>query len=297
MSDLATKTRTVSLKVLGERSAEADIAFIDRGDLDREAFGPDAFQDGATGGVYRNHDGLRHGDQPPFGIVTVHKRGDRWSAAITFLRTRRGDEEHAVAKAFHDAGVAQDVSVGMLVEQTGPVPDHLRPDVDRYLTRVKLLELSFVTIGAIPHAQVTAVKCDHCGKATHSDPAVGREAQRFAQTVKKFERTLARADTLGEPQGALALDVAEKAVRWLSNGREHEPPVVKFFDYDGVRGGYWDPGEPEAIYISRGLSDEELVRAVGHELSHWRNPTDFGEMLAELEAESVLRRYYQSFTA
>jgi hypothetical protein len=119
-----------------------------------------------------------------------------------------------------------------------------------------------------------------------------------------FERNQALAAALRERNGALVLAACEKATRWqtdgrLTNGHQQTPPMVKFFDPDGVRSGYFDPKDPDAIYIARGLSDEETLLAVGHEVSHhlrrklspW-SPDN--EELARIEEELFLQRYLRS---
>ena len=121
------------------------------------------------------------------------------------------------------------------------------------------------------------------------------DPKEVAQLAADIRRTLARAAALREPRGALVLDVAEKAVRWLTNGREQRAPLVKFFDADGERLGSFDPATPDTIYVCRGLSDVELIRTIGHEVSHFISPWDRTEPIAVLDGERVLNRYLAAF--
>jgi hypothetical protein len=124
--------------------------------------------------------------------------------------------------------------------------------------------------------------CDSCATLSQPDPVGLKESLRAA--------------ALQERRGALAMDAVEKFTRWLSGGRVQEPPMPKFCDPDGKRLGYFTPRDPETIYVARGQTDEELLRTLGHEISHFLQykltpwlPDN--EHIACTEGEHVLRQY------
>lgn len=125
-----------------------------------------------------------------------------------------------------------------------------------------------------------------------AQPSRAEIAQLAANFAAIGERAQALADALAEPQGPLALDAAEKAIRWLSRGREHTPPLVKFRD----GGSQYTLKDPDSIYIARGQSDRDTVRSVGHETEHWRCPWDASEAPANAAGDYVMRRYFQSWS-
>jgi hypothetical protein len=97
-----------------------------------------------------------------------------------------------------------------------------------------------------------------------------------------------------ERHGSLVLDAADCAIRWMSDGREQTPPMVKFFSEDSRRAGYWNPRTPNVIWSKRGMSAEQVVKTVFHEVSHFRRPWDRNEGMAELEEKLFSRRHFES---
>jgi hypothetical protein len=322
--------KVASLKGAGERSAEADIVFVNRADRDRDAFGPDSIRD-TTCGLFRNHDALLHGDKPPFGIVRVRKRGDRWSASIKFLETDRGREEGATAKALFDAGVRQDVSVGMLVKQTGPVPEALWGQVDRYLTSVDILELSLVPIGAIPGARLTSVKnfpaVTTLVKTTVKTTVTPAPAV-VAQLARDFERTVAKNNAILDPwtrareseflrdlalfracagttQGVAVppakLAAARGVVAWGAGWWGIQPPPVKFVnrrDMPYSDWGGWEGGlDPGTVHLRSDLAGWDLVTVALHERSHvarYRLNLANGEREVNRDTAALLTAYTEA---
>ena len=137
----------------------------------------------------------------------------------------------------------------------------------------------------------TALKCagGTCGcRPKAADPAV------IADGLKLFERNQALAAALREPEGAFALDIAAKSVRWLSGGRQQEPFKLVFFSDDGGRTGYYDRLRPDSIFVRRGLDRDELVKTIAHETSHALGLGLVSEEYAEVDERWVFSRYCES---
>jgi hypothetical protein len=113
------------------------------------------------------------------------------------------------------------------------------------------------------------------------------------KVVKRFQ---ALTEWWKEPLGVIAWDAAQCGARWLSDGVVQEGPAVKWFDYDGQRAGWWQPGTDE-INISRGCTLEETVVTVMHEVAHWWRNWDRSEDAAQLHADHLARRYMERLAA
>jgi hypothetical protein len=160
------------------------------------------------------------------------------------------------------------------------------PDARRVITKWFPIEISPVRYGSCgPSCRTLSAKCASPCSCTPRAPALD------PNDLKRFARNQACVDALREPWGALAINCANTAVRWATGGREQTGPIVKWFDPDGRRDGFWDPSDPDAIHISRGLSPEETVSTIAHEVEHWRRPWA-DEAGAERAADRFVWRYF-----
>jgi hypothetical protein len=101
-------------------------------------------------------------------------------------------------------------------------------------------------------------------------------------------------ECLKERHGALAWDGSNTFARWLTDGRLQEGPNVVFFDpdlYNGKRAGFTKQGSDE-IHIARGLSFEETLATVAHEVSHAVSYSCEAE--AQVDERWLTRRYLES---
>jgi len=141
-----------------------------------------------------------------------------------------------------------------------------------------------------PGVRTLAAKCGcaSTAKQTAPDPELRR-------AIAQCERRQAEIECRKERHGALALDAAECGTRWMSGGRQQVPPSVKYYDPDGRTNGYYDPRHPDSIFISHGLSAEQTVKTVMHELHHWRTPWMKGhEEMANLVSRLYSKQYFES---
>lgn len=195
----------------------------------------------------------------------------------------------ALLEALRERGDGQQWSIGYRVTKShAPTGDELDrwPDARRIITSWEVVEASPVELGSCgPACRTLSTKCaGNCGCGTRALDAI----------VDAHHRRAADAAATREPLGALALDVAEKAVRWLTGGREQARPLVKFYDPDNERAGYYTLRDPHAVQVARGLGLHQLVEVVAHEVSHYLRPWDPTELVAEAEGQLVARRYLES---
>jgi phage head maturation protease len=285
-----------------EGTIQAVVATLNVVDKDREVILPGAIVDGSRVKLSAYGHGAMFGEMP-VGKGTLHVEGGQVVfRGRYFGTTAAGREAAALMKELADD---QQFSFGFRVLKSSEPDARWRAlGAVRVLERIDPFEVSPVLIGAGIGTRTISAKCSGCGGASgascgcrtakHPDPA---EVEQLARDVTKtLERHEAFEAALAEGhQGRLALDVAAKAVRWISGGRMQEPPIVRFFDFDGRRGGYFDPTEPDSIFVSRGLADLETISATAHEVAHWLRPWDAGEEVPRIEAESVVRRYLARF--
>lgn len=243
-----------------------------------------------------NHSGEMHGALPP-GKGHIFENGPHVLLDAEFFPTTSGQEHRATLLGL---GQLAEFSVEYRVTEEGPLTTlEQRAGAVRAIKRWSILAVAPVLAGAMPDTGIVAIKCSGCGGA--EAPAAKRQPPpaEVQQLVRDAKRTIEWSDgllaALKERQGPLAVDIAAKSVRWLTDGRVQEPPIVKFFDPDGKRSGYYSFTDPGAIYIARGLADEDCVRAVAHETQHLLRPWDAREELPRLAEESVFRRWRQSF--
>jgi hypothetical protein len=233
--------------------------------------------------------------EAPVGKGTIHVEGDEAVFRGRYFSSARGQEAATVAR---EMGSAQSWSLTFLIAAAEPSTGNWKAQgARRTLTKIVPFEVSPVTMSAGAGTRTVSAKSASCGcgggSSTH--PTAAAVELVMADVKRTNARLQAMQAALAEPHGALALDIAERAVRWMTNGREHEPPVVKFFDFDAERSGYYTPADPDSIYISRGLSDIEVIRTTAHETAHWLRPWDSGEAVPRIEAQHVLNRYLATF--
>jgi len=294
VSDLARLCTTVALKMMtGERRATADVLFVDRGDSDREAFGPKAFPP-ANVPTHRLHESLRGGSAPPFGVARISEVGGKYVADISFLDTPRGNEEYVTAKALDAAGVVQPVSVSFERLETADVPAALKATgVRQYTTRGRFIELSFVGIGAVPHAQITAVKCATCQAKVQAQPL------RPVPTDAELAAAVARGKALGESLRAEPTDgrqwFAARVLQFEVAFWGMKRPGLRWFEPDGQRLGQAFVAE-NIIALDNTLRGANLIETIGHELTHIRNPW-LGEAGAERLGAMLLERWTREHDA
>lgn len=282
-----------------EGSVEAVVAKLDSVDLDGDVTLRDAIPNGSPvllseyghSAILAQQSGVGLPVAPPVGKGEIHIEGDQAVFRGRFFPSSRGEEARIVTR---EMGNLQQWSWSFRLLESEPASGLWREmGARRVLKRVEAFEASPVTLGAGGRQTRTVSVKGSCGCSDRSklpDPA------EVAQLAADIRRTLARAEALREPRGALALDIAEKATRWLTGGRVQRPPSVKFFDYDPNERqlGFYDPGTPDVIYVCRGLSDTQLIRTIGHEVSHHLSPLDCGEAIAVLDGERVLTRHLAS---
>lgn len=262
-------------------------------DKDQDVTGPVAFTEGAQVVVSPfGHRSVWDGAIPA-GRATIHRDG---TADLNFfLDTPTGHETFSTVKGL---GSIVQYSYGFHIREEGELTPAMRAaGARRYLKRLDVIELSPVVEGAGLNTGTLALKACGCGAGSTCGCTKAQPSRvKLAQSMKLFERNQAMLACLKEPRGygVLAMQATEAAVRWLTNGRQHEAPPVKLFDADGRRAGYWQPGE-DCIHVSRGLSPDDLIRTCGHEVGHWMRPWDAdGEALARQDGQMVLRRFRQS---
>jgi hypothetical protein len=282
---------TVTLKMAGERRATADVLFTDRSDRDREAFAPRAFP-AATVPIHREHESLLGGNAPPFGVARIAEVSGKYVADLSFLPTPRGDEEYVTAKALDAAGVVQPVSVSFERLETADVPPALKAvGVRRYVTSGRFIEISFVGIGAVPNAQVTAVKCVAC--AAKESRELSSPSLAEARALRARVERMLRAPELSVPTvGALARRVERidaqvgtficatsepspwtraTSRRW-ANAVEGvlglSPVTFRWAVTDAKALGQFDPREPDTIFLNSTIQPEAIGVTVVHEQVH-----------------------------
>jgi hypothetical protein len=232
------------------------------------------------------HDLVLYG-APPAGKGTLTEEGNK--AVLRgnfFMSTDRGREAFYTTK---ELGPESEWSFGFLkdVKQAKLTDEWRARGARRVIAGLVPLEASPCLLGAgIGTATISA----------KSARAAAAEAAK-QEGLAIFRRNQAFLDALREPQGRLALDVCEKAVRWISRGTVQTPPLVHFFDlaeYNGTKVGFFDPSDPGSIHVARGMSDEDLVETVCHEVSHFLNPHDPGEEIARVDGRYTARAYLES---
>ena len=168
------------------------------------------------------------------------------------------------------------------------------PDARRIVTAWSPVEISPVSAGACgPSCRTIAAKCAgqacKCGCSSSSktpDPTLLKAVTRFRD----------REACHREPLGALAWNAAQDGTRWLTGGVLQEGPSVKFVPFDGKRLGYWRPGD-DVVHVARGLSAEQTISTVMHEVSHWFRAWDPSEDMARSDADHLTRRFMRQFAA
>jgi hypothetical protein len=169
-----------------------------------------------------------------------------------------------------------------------PSPLELRqwPDARRIIEKWHPIEISPVKYGSCgPACRTLAAKCACVSK--QPDPAAVKEALALA------ERRQAWIECCKEKHGALAWDVAECHYRWETDGRVQDGPVVKWFDDDGRRAGFYQPGQADVIWLNRSLSAKEVLEVAAHEAAHAWKCWDPSEESARISAKYTVRRYRQ----
>jgi len=253
-------------------------------DRDGDITAPGSFQEGAKAVISPwGHTSVTAGSIPA-GRATIHADGT--ASLKFFLSTEAGRATFESVKELADI---VEFSYGFHVtEEAAPTAAQRAQGARRVLKSLRVYEVSPVVLGAGVSTGLLAIKA--------APPAVDRaELEHLVKQARRsVERRRAWDAALQEPLGPLALDIAEKATRWLSEGRVQEPPMVKFFDPDGERSGYYSPRDPDAIYVARGLSVKELVLVVGHEVSHLLRWPDRGEDVARVEERMVYVRYFEN---
>lgn len=183
-------------------------------------------------------------------------------------------------------------SMSFLVERDSePSAEWRARGAVRMLEKLDVFEVSPVARGAsLPGTSTLSAKA---ARAV-ADPAVVKEGLAIYRRTQALEA--ARRERNG--YGLFCLDITEKATRWLTLGREQEPPLVRFYDPDGTRRtGYYDVLRPGEINIRRGLSKSEAVKTIGNELTHALSLGLAGEGEARFNEDYVYRRYRESLGA
>lgn len=234
-----------------------------------------------------NHDVVLEG-KAPVGKGVISEEGDR---AIFrgkfFLTTERGRQAFLTTK---ELGADGEWSLGFpkATVKTGDLTaDWQAKGARRVITSLTPIEASPVFIGAGRGTGTLSTKA-----ADGDADAEKREALRIWERTQALVRDLETGR--GDPNYGLALDVAEKSVRWLTGGRRQKPPLVRFFPFDGKRAGYFQPLQPDSIYVSTGLTEEQCIRTVAHETEHWLSPWDPDEGPPRVAGDWVLQRYQES---
>jgi hypothetical protein len=206
-----------------------------------------------------------------------------------FFDTSSGREHRATLIGL---GSLAEFSVEYRVTKTGPLTAAERAaGAERAIVSWDILGVAPVLSGAMPNTRILDIKCAGCRDRAGWDETSHRQV--IARERSRYERARANALALAEPHGALALAIAEQSVRHLTRGRVQVPPLVKFFDAKADDpAGFWDPELPNAIFLKRGLSAEEIVFVVAHESTHFVHGR--GEGAADYWARHVLATYRET---
>jgi hypothetical protein len=264
-----------------EGRVEAVIATLDVIDADGDVVRRGAIKDGTEVPICVQHSCPRDAGNK-VGTARMRTDGDRVIAGARFnMSSKPGRAAYAMASS-PDA----EWSWGYAVRNSRKATVEGREV--RELLDLELVELSVVLQGASVGTGTIAAKT-----ATQLDPA------EVDAVVKRSEKLLARieADDAARSEGlrgVVARDAAQRAVEWLTGGRQHDPPLVKFFDDDGKRAGYFDPADSDSIYISRALKLDAIPRVVGHETSHWLSPWDATESEYNKTCGRIVHEQYWS---
>jgi hypothetical protein len=278
--ELATKAfGAFELKSADRGEVEAVVATLGVLDRDREVIQPGAIQDGAQVTVSAfGHDAMF--GALPAGKGAIHVAGNRAVfQGRLFLSTDRGRDTLSVLK---EMGPTQQWSFGFEVLQSeSPSAEWRARGAQRILTKLNPFEVSPVMRGAGVGTGTLSAKQAHPADCD------------VAALAEELARTCDRTTTQLEPGGALALHVA----RWAAK-RLHSPwpaPLVRFFEPDGERNGYFTAATPDRVFVAKGLALEDLVRVVIHEVAHqadWPNDSEaLAEHAAALLAPSYLDQY------
>jgi hypothetical protein len=289
--DLETKAfGALEIKHAEQGEVVAVVATLGVVDRDSDVILPGAIP---HGGAKVRLSGYAHdvvlGDQPPAGKGVIYERdGKAVFEGKFFMSTERGREAFHTTK---ELGADGQWSFGFPGNvKTAELTEEWRiKGAKRLIAGLIPIEASPVFLGAGIGTGTVSVK--------QPGEAAGASKAERAEMLAAIARALALCDTLLEPNGPVALDIARKSVRWLTEGRRQDAPAIRFFDPDGRRNGFFDPRQPEFIHLARGLSLDDLARVVGHECAHYLAPHSADEHEPRRAGDYVQRRYREALEA
>jgi hypothetical protein len=256
-------------------------------DKDREVILPGAIREGATVLISAYGHSIPLNGEAPVGKGAITFTGDAGIfRGAYFMNVPRARDAFEVVKQM---GSASHWSLGFYTEKDSPPSAEWRArGAVRMLEKLDVFECSPVARGAsLPGTATLSAKT----APAVADPAVVQEG------LAARRRTEALAAVLKEKNGPIAIDCAGTAVRWITGGIRQDTPVVHFFDaseFDYKRMGYYKPSEPDAIYVARGLSVEELCATICHECSHLVDGPSSSEFTARIDEKYHSARYLES---
>ncbi|MFN0177177.1 MAG: HK97 family phage prohead protease [Gemmatimonadales bacterium] len=185
-----------------------------------------------------------------------------------FLATERGRETFTVLK---ELGAESEWSIGFRVVGS-EVPDEAqrRKGAARILTKLDLLEVSPVLIGAGIGTGTTTVKQAAPPPANRRDPdELDREiATRGAVIANAMDRIFPQVPVETTVSASVQAD-AEAVAAWAAKRWGVVPPRVRWFTPSSHKSaGLFRFADPSAVWLKAGLAGEDLVRVTLHEASH-----------------------------
>jgi hypothetical protein len=293
-------------------------------DRDRDVTAPTAFTEGAEVVVSPfGHRSVSDGVLPA-GRAVVHEDGT--GDVRFFLDTMAGRETFRTIKSL---GQIVEYSYAYLVVEVGDLTPAMRAaGAQRYLKRVRILELSPVVMGAGIGTGTLDVKSCGCGAGSRCGcgtkqpsraerEAVVAEARRILAEGAKLASSAAPPqlspgqlhDRLTHAQWVLNCTpevqvdrerhaAASKAAAWAAAQWGARAPRVKWFNRrdvpDADTRGFFDRREPGVIWLRSDLFSWNLLPTIMHEASHAARyarglPQDEAEV--QLDATHLVRRY------
>lgn len=271
------------VKARDRGEVEAQVAEINVVDRDGDVLLPGSIRTGTRVKVsFYGHDAVLH-DAAPVAMGQLHVDGRRVTmTAKYFMTTTRGVEAFRMVKEIGSDG---EWSVAFQTRRTADMTPAWRSSgAVRLLSSVDVIEASPVLRGAALQSGTLATK----------RAATGLTREELTKEVARFRRNESLVACLKERHGSTAWNTAECAARWLSDGRLQQGPLIKWFDPDGRRMGFYNPLRPDEISISRDLTEKETVITVAEETAHWFRPWEPSELLAKTDAEWIARRYLET---
>jgi hypothetical protein len=285
-SDFQTKALTAfAVKDADRGIVTAHVTTTGVVDRDREVIMPGAIREGASVMLSAYGHAIVTMGEAPVGKGQINFFGSRGILTAQYwLSVPRARDAFEVVKQM---GSAQQWSLGFrVVRSSRPSAEWQALGAHRLLDELEVFEGSPVVRGAsVPATGTLAAKA----------LAAPERSAELEQLVAELARREAWIACCKEPHGFTAWDVAESHYRWASNGLVQRGPIVRHFAPDNRRAGFYDPTHHDEIWISRGMSLEEVIDVSAHEAAHAWACWDPSEDSARIAAKGTVHRYMQKF--